>query len=276
MRYLLTLALLFLISHSYSQYYFNDIVSTQNSNEQHRLLRTGKIHKIKATSFEPDNTITPGFLLEQDISLDGKKSVVNTATSEGKTTTTTHTYENGRIRRTVSFGGGIENKTEYTYSDKGSILKVVLTTTDTAMKYTTIESHEWAYNDAGKPVSMLRIKNKFDTTQIVLIKDEKEQIVEEHWKKKNRDIEAYYYYYDASGHMTDIVRYNARLKKLIPDFQYEYDANNRVSQMTQIFLSSGNYVVWKYAYNDKGLKSSESAFGKEKTLVGRVEYSYEQ
>lgn len=275
MRYLLTLALLAFFSHSYSQYYFNDIVSTQNSNEQYRLLRAAKIHKIKATSFEPDNTITSGFLLEQEISPDGKKSVITTATTSGKTTSTTHTYENGRIKRTQSLGSGIENKTEYTYNDKGQVLRVVLTTTDTAMRYTTIESHEWAYNDAGKPLSMLRIKNKADTTQIVLIKDEKDQVAEEHWKKKNRDIETYYYYYDSSNRMTDIVRYNTRLKKLIPDFQYEYDANNRISQMTQIFLGSGNYVVWKYTYNDKGLKSSESAFGKEKALVGRIEYSYE-
>jgi hypothetical protein len=275
MRSLLTLALLVFFSHSYSQYYFNDIVSTQNSNDQYRLLRLGKIHKIKATSFEPDNTITPGFLLEQEISPDGKKSVLSTATTEGKTSTTTHTYENNRIRRTQSFGGGIENKTEYTYNDKGLVQKIVLTTTDTAMKYSSVEVHEWVYNDAGKPMSMLRVKNKLDSTQIVLVKDEKDLVAEEHWKKKGRDIEAYYYYYDSTNRLTDIVRYNTRLKKLIPDFQYEYDANNRISQMTQIFLSSGNYVVWKYSYNEKGLKSSESAFGKEKTLVGRIEYSYE-
>jgi YD repeat-containing protein len=275
MRLLLTLALLAIFDQTYSQYYFNDIVSTQSSNEQYRLLRAGKIRNIKATSFEPDNTVTPGFLLEQDISMDGKKSVINTATTAGKTTTTTHTYENSRIRRSQSFGGGIENKTEYFYGDKGTIQKIVLTTTDTAMKYTSVESHEWLYNDAGKPISMLRIKNKVDTTQIVLVKDEKDQVVEEHWKKKNRDIEVYYYYYDAAGHLTDIVRYNSRLKKLIPDFQYEYDAGNRISQMTQIFLGSGNYVVWKYTYNEKGLKSTESAYGREKALVGRIEYRYE-
>lgn len=276
MRFFFSLAACFLFLDGYSQYYFNDIVSTQASNDQFKLLRSGKVKKIKATSYEADNSLTEGFLLEEELSMDGKKVTLNTTTSDGKTSATNRWYELQKLKRTQSYSNGIENKSEYTYDAKGQVQKVVLTTTDTAMKYVSTEAHEWQYDETGKPVSMLRIKNRLDTTVVELVKDEKGLVIEENWKKKGRRLETYYYYYDTASHLTDIVRYNTRLKKLIPDFQYEYDSNGRVSQMTQISLGSGNYFVWKYTYTDKGLKQSESGFDKEKKLIGRIEYTYEQ
>jgi hypothetical protein len=46
--------------------------------------------------------------------------------------------------------------------------------------------------------------------------------------------------------------------------------------MTQISLSASNYLIWKYEYNDKGLKTKEIAYAKEKRLVGSIVYTYEQ
>ena len=275
MRSLLTLLCFFVLSGSYGQYYFNDIVSTQLSNDQYKLLRASKVKKIKAASFEADNTVTEGFTLEEEISMDGKRIILSTATSSGKSSVTNRFYELNKLKRTQSNNNGIENKTEYTYSDKGLVQKIVFTTTDTAMKSVVVEAHEWVYNDAGQAISMLKIKNKTDTTLIELIKDEQGLVAEEHWKKKNRNLETYYYYYDNNKQLTDIVRYNARLKKLLPDFQYEYDANGRVSQMVQVSMSSSSYFTWKYTYNEKGLKQKEAGFDKDKKMVGRIEYTYE-
>ncbi|NCI46565.1 hypothetical protein [Sediminibacterium soli] len=257
------------------QYYFNDIISTQSTNEQYKLLRAGRIKKITGTSYEADNSVSEGFLLEEEISMDGKRVSVNTAVAGGKTSNTTYGYELSRLKRSRAYSNGIENRTEYQYNDKGKIQQVLLTTTDTAMKYSSVEAHDWVYNENGEPVSMLRTKNRTDSTQIVFVRDEKGLVAEEHWKRKGKDIEVYYYYYDDAKRLTDIVRYNSRLKKLIPDFQYEYDAGNRVSRMTQISLGSANYFVWQYTYNDKGLKTSETGFDKEKKMIGRMAYAYE-
>ena len=155
--------------------------------------------------------------------------------------------------------------------------RIVFTTTDTAtaIKMMSAEIHEWTYNEAGQPVSMLKIKNSTDTTVIEISKDEQGLIAEENWKKKNRKVETYYYYYDAKNRLTDIVRYNSRLKKLLPDYLYEYDASGRIRQMTQVSLSSSSYIVWKYTYTEKGLKQKEAGYDKEKKLVGRIEYTYE-
>jgi hypothetical protein len=275
MRSILTLLGVLLLANGYGQYYFNDVIATQQGNDQYKLLRAAKIKKIKASSFEQDNSPTDGFQLEQEISMDGKKITLSSTTSGGRSSVTTRSYELARLKRTQAVAGGLENKSEYTYNEKGQLAKVVLTTTDTAFKYSSVETHEWNYDNAGQPVSMLKIKNQLDTVFVDLVKDEKGLVVEERWKKNNRTQETYYYYYDSGNHLTDIVRYNTRLKKLIPDFQYEYDAAGRVNQMTQISLGSANYIIWKYTYNDKGLKQTEAGFDKEKKLVGRIEYSYE-
>ena len=88
-------------------------------------------------------------------------------------------------------------------------------------------------------------------------------------------METYYYYYDSKNRLSDIVRYNARLKKLIPDYLYEYDDKGRTTQATQVSMSSASYLIWKYSYNEKGLKIKEEGYDKAKNLVGRIVYTYE-
>ncbi len=259
---------------SFAQYYYNDLVSIRLGAEQYKLLRSNKVRNIKVLSYDADNQPAEGFFLEQEISQDGKKITITDASISGKKNTTINNYELGKLKRAVANGNGIENKTEYQYDEKGRLLKVILTTADTAMKYTTTELHEWSYDDKDQPLSMLKVKNKNDTTLVSFVKDDQGNIAEEHWKRKNTQPEVYYYYYNAKNELTDIVRYNNRLKKLLPDFLYEYDTSGRISQMTQVSLGSNNYFTWKYTYNEKGLKQKETCFDKSKKQVGSVEYVY--
>ncbi len=275
MKFLLTLVCFTFLAEGYSQYYFNDVLATQVSNDQYKLIRANKIKKVTALSYEPDNTVAEGFKLEQEISLDGKKIILNAITSGGKQETTTNQYDLNRLKRTQSISNRIDSRTEYTYTEKGLLQKIVFTSKDTALKSGTSEAHEYTYNETGLPVSMLRIKNGKDTMTVEFIKDEQGLIAEERWKIKGREIETYYYYYDAKKQLTDIVRFNSRLKKFLPDYLYEYDAFGRVSQMTQVSLSSASYIVWKYTYNDKGFKTEETGLDKEKNIVGKMVYTYE-
>ena len=88
------------------------------------------------------------------------------------------------------------------------------------------------------------------------------------------DLETYYYYYDQQHRLTDIVRFNQKLKKLVPDYVFEYDANGRLAQMTQM-SGNGKYFTWQYEYNEKGLKWKETCRDNERKLVGKIEYKYE-
>lgn len=255
------------------QYYFNDIISIKQGNDQYKTLRTQKISMIKALSFEPDNTPTEGFSVTQEISRDGKKMVITT-TSNNQVSITTNTYELGVLKRTQTNNKNISNKTDYSYDAQGRISKVSLSTIDTFMNSIIAESHEWTYDEYGAPASMLKIKNQSDTVSIFFKKDEQENITEEIWKKNGRILESYYYYYNNNRQLTDIVRYNNRLKKLLPDYIYEYNEVNQLAQMTQFSLGSSNYFIWKYSYNDKGLKIQETCSDKSKRVVGRIEYQY--
>ena len=249
MRYISAIIGFFVCSSAFGQYYYNDIIATQQSQNQYQLLRTNKVKRIVAISFEEDRTPTEGFKLTQELSNDGKKLVTSTSNISGKTTETTSYFEQGKIKRTESYSNGIDNKMEYGYDATGNIKLFTLTTLDTAMNYHSVETRSFVYDEEGN-------------------------LVEEHWKKKNKEIETYYYYYNQLHQLTDIVRYNTRLKKLIPDYQYEYDEKGRAIQMTQL-TASGKYFVWKYTYNDKGLKISETCTDNKKLQVGNIEYRYE-
>lgn len=255
------------------QYYFNDIVSIRQGNDQYKIWRAQKIASVKAVSYEPDNSITEGFSVSQEISRDGKRVTINTIT-DNQSSTTINMYDLGILKRTQTDNKGINNKIDYTYDTQGKISKVQLVTTDTAMRSTLTEVHEWSYDEYGAPLTMLKIKNLSDTITIHFIKDEQGNIGEEQWKKNGKTIESYYYYYNADKRLTDIVRYNTRLKKLLPDFVYEYNADGQPAQMTQFSLGSNNYFIWKYAYNDKGLKTQEICIDKTKKQIGRIEYQY--
>lgn len=256
------------------QYYYNDILATKQSQLQYQLLRANKVKKISAISYEEDRTPTEGFKLIQELSNDGKKLVTSSSNISGKNTETTSFFEQGKLKSTQSYSNGIENKMEYRYDLNGIINFFTLTTLDTAMSYHSVETREWHSNVNGNYTDVIKIKNGTDSSLGSFVYDEEGNLVEEHWKKKNKEIETYYYYYNQLHQLTDIVRYNTRLKKLIPDYQYEYDEKGRAIQMTQL-AANGKYFIWKYVYNDKGLKISEKCIDNKKIIVGSIEYKYD-
>ncbi len=275
MRFLFSLLCVAFSASLTGQYYYNDILSNRDANSRFQLLRKYRITRITAASFEADNTPTEGFSLTETVSLDGKKSTLQTADISGQTSETKRQYEFNRIRRSQSYSHGIENDVQYQYTSDGKLQTIRFITTDTALHTTQTEQHDWHYDTKGQPDFAWIIKNNSDSTFLQLVRDANDHIVEEHWMRKKMETGAYYYYYDSAGRVTDIVRYNNRLKKLLPDFLYEYDADGRVASMTQVFSSNSSYIVWKYRYNPKGLKQEESGFDKQKNFLGKMVYTYE-
>ena len=121
---------------------------------------------------------------------------------------------------------------------------------------------------------MIRIKDNADSTIVHFKKDEHQNITEELWLKKGRMIEHYYYYYNDKNQLTDIVRYNIEAQQMLPDFLFEYDENGMLSSLTQVPQGSSDYVVWKYIYDERGLKSKDVLFDKHQELLGTVTYTY--
>lgn len=275
MKKFLAAALLLFSSYSYSQYYYIDVIGTRQTNQQYKLIQNHQVKRINGTSFEASNEPSKDFLLEQLVTNNGQQITTRSSTIGSVESYFISYYQNGRLHHTTDSSSNAINKVEYQYDNAGRLLATNATSKDFDGTFTSTENHYWSYNDKGQPATMLKIKNGKDTTQVLFKYDDDDNVAEEIWQKRNRTIETYYYYYNAKKQMTDIVRYSRKAKQLIPDYIFEYDTNGRVIQMTQTQSASANYLVYKYAYNDRGLKEKEVVYNKQKELLGRVEYSYQ-
>ncbi len=272
MKTAVLLILLLATINVYSQYYYNDVVTTQQTNEQYLLLKKNHIQQVSAKSYESDGEVTTDFLLEQTITANGSEiTTTSDFPSTGKSLAQSF-YLNDKISKTVTNSDNVASTVTYNY-DGDNLKSITTQTEDTFMNSSSVETHLWFYEN-NKPTKMLLIKNNNDTTTVELTKDEHGDIAEERWRKKGRLLENYFYYYNEQHKFTDIVRFNTKAQRLLPDFLFEYDDSGRLIQFTQIPVSSDNYLVWHYEYGANGLKEKELCFNKQKQPVGSIEYTY--
>ncbi len=271
-KILVTTLSVFVFIASYCQYYYNDIVSSKAANTLYLNYQKNNIQQITAQSFEADNTPTEGFFYDRQIKNNGNLVITSTALEASGTTITYETYQNNLLMHSVDSSINSTSTVDYTY-DNGNLAVIKTQTEDTSMNMLTTELHKWFYT-AGVPDSMLRIKDNADTTVIHFKKDEKQNLTEEIWLKKNRIIEHYYYYYDNLNRITDIVRFDQRAKQMLPDFIFEYNANNTFSQMTEVPQGSSDYIIWAYIYDERGLKTKDILYDKHQQLLGTVTYTF--
>jgi hypothetical protein len=276
MKKVLSIGCCLLLSYlGHAQYYYNDIVATNNSNNNYKLLKQNNIHNIKGVSYEADNTISENFMLEQELSRDRRKITTKTTSTNHVSTITISLYENDRLKKTTDSLQGVTNIAEYLYDASGRLVSISAKSVDPEHNGgNTTEVHEWYYNTNGIPESMLKIKNGVDSVKITFIYDEKGNVAEEQWRRKSRLIDSYYYYYNDNNQLTDVVHFNAKARKMLPDYVFEYDLNGRINSMMQTIQGTGNYLFWKYTYDERGLRVKEVCYNKLKQLVGKVEYAY--
>ena len=273
--YLFAIVICIATLHVQSQYYYLDIIGTKQTNQQYKLIRTHQLKRINATSFESNNQPSKDFLLEQVVAKEGQVIETKSASVNSAPSSFISYYDNNRLVRTVDSGNTAINSVTYNYDNAGRVAVINSTSKDFDGSFINAETHTWTYNEKGLPVSMLKIKNKTDTTLVSFKYDEQDNVAEEIWKKNNRTTETYYYYYNNRKQLTDVVRYNRKAKAMIPDYTLDYDNSGRVTEMRQTQAASANYLIWKYTYNDRGMKEKEFVFNKQKELLGRIEYTYQ-
>jgi len=275
MRLLFVFTSLLLAQISSGQYYYNDIIVLNQTNTQYQALKANRIALVNAKSFE-SNTEEPAqnFLLQQQL-INNWAEVITTSNDPSAGSSVSEAfYENGLIKKSVDTGGGnVASTVLYEYDASGNVTNITTLTADTFMNNSSTEVHQWFYSN-NSPLRMLRIKDNVDTTVVDFVKDEQGNIAEEHLKKNGRNMENYFYYYNAAHRLTDIVRYNSRAKKMLPDFLFDYDSAGRLAQLTQVLQNSGTYLTWHYDYNTNGLKQTETCYDKDKQVLGKIVYYY--
>jgi hypothetical protein len=165
--------------------------------------------------------------------------------------------------------------TTYQYDANGKIVLIQNVLKDTANDFNQTEIHKWIYAPDGNAEKMWRIINYTDSLEIKFTTDEVGNIGYERTYRKGVETGAIYYYYDEKKRLTDIVRYNKKAKRLIPDIMFEYDENDRVIQkITTTSSLNMKYLIWRYIFNSQGLKSKEALFNHNKEITGKIEYTY--
>ena len=260
-----------------AQFLYKDLVVTRQNNARWKVFEENKVRAVTLKSLEADGRPTEGFVGEQELSNDYSQMVTHTKTAGSTDSWNITQYANGRMVRNLDTSDTYQSETKYDYDADGHILSIVNTSIETDNQVKAEERHVWGYDPAhpGKPVSMLKIKNGTDTTYVQFVSDEKGNIVEERSKRLGADLPTIYYYYDDNHLMTDIVRYSPRANRLLPLTIFEYE-EGRVKSML-VVPEEGNsfYQKWYYTYDEeKGLKTKDQCFNKQKELLGTIEYIY--
>ncbi len=269
---LLALLLLSITAAAGAQYYYRDIIGARESAELIRNMKKAKVSTVKLASFNERNVPIEDFYVEQQFF--AQKGLLVTSSSSGATEASqlfSYTDAAGHIIRTVDSTENTVSVTTYTYNADGSLAATISNTGDSSALEQ--EVHLWQYT-AGKPYRMLRIKNRKDTTFVNFVLDDKGLVSEEREVHKGITSEPVYYYYNDKGQLTDIVRYNKRAARLLPEYMFEYSDKGQVIQKITVPANNSDYTIWRYQYNGWGLKTKEAVYNKQKKLTGKVEYQY--
>lgn len=269
-----TILISFIAHTAYSQHYYNDLLMTNEIVKKRALFLANKVRSVRMTSFDNNNQPIEGFGGSQTISNDFNTITTETSTSlSGKDVMTHHFNDKGLLIQSIDTTDGNKVVIQYTY-DANNLITGISNMSFSPGGYSTREQHLWFYNKDGKPERMLKIKNSSDTTIVNIKPDEKGNVGEERSVHAGTEQPVIYYYYDDKGQLTDVVRYNNRAKRLLPDYIFEYDEAGRISMMLVTTAGGADYQKWVYRYDEKGLKLKDECFGKNKMLIGKVEYSY--
>ena len=267
----------------YSQYFYKDIIGTRETNQTIKLYLSNKVRLVEATGFDAEGTKNSDF---SEIQTFAGAANIWKISNRNKTTISNQYYRfdaKGALTTVTDTSSSMISTTAYSYDDKNNPLLIKNTVTDADDSINQTETHQWFYNNEGRPVRMLRIVNNIDTTDVRFTLDEKGNVIQEWPFIKKLSREKTYYYYDDKNRLTDIVRYNVKARRLLPDYMFEYSGNNQVIQkITTLSSSSLPYLTWRYVYNDQGLKTKEATYIKtsgpsskpEWTMTGKIEYSY--
>ena len=257
-----------------SQYYYKDIVAAADITRLMKTYTANNIQKISAKGITPEGSPSSEFTEVGEVN--GTTLKVTTNNNKAISTLKFNFNDRGQLINSVDSAINVKSTSTYNYDANGKIMSISNSATDadSSGDFSQTEVHQYIYKN-GKLDKMWRIINKTDSLEVRFVTDEHGNVIEERNFRRGVLADPVYYYYDDRNRLTDIVRFNYKANRLLPDYLFEYDDNDRVIQ--KITTTSGNnlgYLTWRYLFDEKGLKTKEALFNKDKQLQGRIDYSY--
>ncbi|HLX93188.1 MAG TPA: hypothetical protein VKR32_16000 [Puia sp.] len=258
-----------------AQYYYKDILATKEAVEKQRQYKVSNVRSVDVISTDAEERPEEGFVCRQQVAPDFLETDTYTKSRfNPESYQMTFFDSRGYIIKTVDTSQKYYSTTEYQFDMVGRLLKITNTSTETDNHFNDIEEHLWQYDPSGRPSKLLKVKNGTDTTYFHFVMDDKGDITEEHGVHEGEPLPTIYYYYNNSNQLTDIVRFNAAANRLLPDYIFTYNGHDAVASMVMVPEGSTNYQRWAYQYDDKGLRTEEICFDKQRQILGKIHYSY--
>lgn len=258
-----------------SQHYYNDIISTRDLSATAKTYLAQRVKSVTATGYDARGGKSTDFNEWQEFYPEEKMWRVATRNGQSVNRVTYRFDDQFRLisRRDSAMKAG--SLTTYNYDPKGFITSIKIAAADTLSEFSETREHAWVYNTSGLPVTMWLITNGRDSVEYRFTSDAAGNVTDEQLFRRGTGLDRIYYYYNENNLLTDIVRYDRRTKKLLPDAMFEYDEKDRVIQkITTLSATNRDYLIWRYVINEKGLRKTEALFNKQKELSGRIEYSF--
>ncbi|MBM3432160.1 MAG: hypothetical protein FJX92_04040 [Bacteroidetes bacterium] len=272
--------LLLLGSTVQAQYYYSDLVAakqTEKKQSTYRLLKVKKINELASlpsgeqqADYQQYTLVSSNADTNKQYRVESGKSIILTTLfdREGKLTEQTEK----QIDRLIS--------TRYSRNNLGLIKWIENSVNDRLISLIIRETHNWEYDEKGRPVRMWkRVEQSdgtIDSSEIRLELDAMGRVMEERTFKKGIETDFLYYYYSENGLISDMVRYNKKWKKLLPDQLFEYDTTGNMIQRIQLTgMREASYLIWRFDYERNGLLTEEGLFNNLKQHTGSIRYTYE-
>ncbi len=256
-----------------AQYYYKDIVGSRETADMLKIYMQHKVQKVVLVSYDADGMRTENFNVMQQVSYPEKKMTTITSTGGPESILVTYFNSEGLVEKTVDSSLTLVTVSTYQYNNDKQLSSFITRSADSSGSFVQTEEHKWEYK-AGKPLQMIKLKNGKQTEVVKFKLDVDGQVIEEQSFIGGKGAEPVQYFYDGAGHLTDIVRFNVKAGKLLPEYLFEYSPSNQLLQKITVPSNNSNYLIWRYQYDERGLKIREAVFDKQKRLNGKIEYQY--
>lgn len=265
----------FLLKGATAQFYYKDVWTNQQLTKEFAILKNENIRTVSIKSYDDDGEPSEGFFCERRMDKNYTRSETISRSNITQQSLLASDYnERGWIISTVDSSQTSIARSDYDYDNRGRVTMITNFTRANDEKTGITETRQYLYNAAGRPEKMIRKKNNVTISTVNFTLDDKGNVIEEQEIINGKKGRGFLYYYDDKNRLTDVVHYNDRAKRLLPDYMYEYSPTGQVKQMISTEDNISNYYIWKYTYNDLRLRETEQCYTKEKRLMGTIRYEY--
>lgn len=255
-----------------AQYYYQDVHNTQVTAATMDLFKTNKVSFQHVKTLDANQETDNDFICIRGANPNYRQlRAVTQSTVSGRSVLVSSFNNNGRLTKTVDSSETAINTAQYSYNAAGALELIATNSRGREDKFRRAEQRRFVYDTAGHLVKLIIKKEGLDSSVVQFKLDAEGRVIEEAAAGRQR----VYYNYNAAGKLTDVLRYYPSRKRMLPDYSFEYDAKGVLTQMTVFNIEQGDYLIWKYSYDEKGLPSREDCFGKGNEQLGMVRYTYE-